>query len=61
MSDIINENNDFEEPLDEKKLLRMLSRIYNLERSNSKTGKFGDTDMQTKIERIIEEEADKCY
>jgi len=47
--------------LDEKKLRRMLNRIYQLERQNSKTGKFTDKRMKEEIEKIIEEEAKKCF
>lgn len=47
--------------LDEKKLRRMLNRIYNLERQNSKTEKLTEKKMKEEIQRIIEEEADKCY
>ena len=47
--------------LDEKKLRRMLNRIYNLERQNSKTEKMTEKKMKEEIQRIIEEEADKCY
>lgn len=46
--------------LDEKKL-RMLNRIYHLERQNSKTEKMTEKKMKEEIQRIIEEEADKCY
>lgn len=47
--------------LDEKKLRRMLNRIYNLERKNSKTEKMTEKKMKEEIQKIIEEEADKCY
>lgn len=47
--------------LDEKKLRRMLNRIYQLERQNSKTGKYTDKKMKEQIENIIEEEAKKCF
>lgn len=47
--------------LDEKKLRRMLNRIYNLERQNSKTEKMTEKKMKEEIQKIIEEEADKCY
>ena len=47
--------------LDEKKLRRMLNRIYHLERQNSKTEKMTEKKMKEEIQRIIEEEADKCY
>ena len=58
MSDM---NNDNVVELDEKKLRRMLNRIYQLERQNSKTGKFTDKRMKEEIEKIIEEEAKKCF
>ncbi len=60
MSDIINPNDDTES-LDEKKLRRMLNRIYNLERQNSKTEKMTEKKMKEEIQKIIEEEANKCY
>ena len=60
MSDIINPNDDIES-LDEKKLRRMLNRIYNLERQNSKTEKMTEKKMKEEIQKIIEEEANKCY
>ena len=47
--------------LDEKKLRRMLNKIYKLERQNSKTGKYTDKKMKEQIEKIIEEEAKKCF
>lgn len=60
MSDYINEH-DTEMKLDPKKLRRMLNRIYNLERQNSKTEKLTEKKMKEEIQRIIEEEVDKCY
>lgn len=60
MSDNINAN-DASMSLDAKKLRRMLNRIYNLERQNSKTEKMTEKKMKEEIQRIIEEEADKCY
>ena len=60
MSDAIN-SNDESMSLDAKKLRRMLNRIYNLERQNSKTEKLTEKKMKEDIQRIIEEEADKCY
>lgn len=60
MSDAINSNNE-SMSLDAKKLRRMLNRIYNLERQNSKTEKLTEKKMKEEIQRIIEEEADKCY
>ena len=58
MSDMHNDN---VVELDEKKLRRMLNRIYQLERQNSKTGKYTDKKMKEEIEKIIEEEAQKCF
>lgn len=58
MSDMHNDN---VVELDEKKLRRMLNRIYQLERLNSKTGKYTDKKMKEQIENIIEEEAKKCF
>lgn len=60
MSDTIN-TNDAAMNLDAKKLRRMLNRIYNLERQNSKTEKLTEKKMKEEIQKIIEEEADKCY
>lgn len=57
MSDTVNETTK----LDEKKLRRMLNRIYSLERQNSKTEKYTEKKMKEEIQAIIEEEADKCY
>lgn len=57
MSDAVNETTK----LDEKKLRRMLNRIYSLERQNSKTEKYTEKKMKEEIQAIIEEEADKCY
>lgn len=47
--------------LNKEKLVRMLNKIYRLERENSKTGKLTDKRMKEEIEKIIEEEAKKCY
>ena len=58
MSDVYNEN---AVKLDAKKLRRMLNKIYQLERENSKTGKYTDKKMKEQIEKIIEEEAKKCF
>lgn len=46
---------------EEKKLRRMLNRIYQLERRNSKTEYYTEKRMKEEIEKIIEEEAKKCY
>lgn len=56
-----NNSNDTSMGLDAKKLRRMLNRIYNLERQNSKTEKLTEKKMKEEIQKIIEEEADKCY
>ena len=53
MSDAIN-SNDESMSLDAKKLRRMLNRIYNLERQNSKTEKLTEKKMKEEIQRIIE-------
>ena len=58
MSDMHNDN---VVELDEKKLRRMLNRIYQLERQNSKTGKYTDKKMKEQIENIIKKEAKKCF
>jgi len=60
MSDTMNTNDSYAS-LDAKKLRRMLNRIYNLERQNSKTEKLTEKKMKEEIQKIIEEEADKCY
>lgn len=52
---------EFEAELDKKKLNRIINRIYQLERSNSKTSKFTDKEMKERIEKIIEEEVKKCF
>lgn len=54
-------HNDNTVELDERKLRRMLNRIYFLERQNSKTSKYTDKKMKEQIEHIIEEEAKKCF
>ena len=51
---------EFETELDKKKLNRIINRIYQLERSNSKTSKFTDKEMKERIEKILEEEVKKC-
>jgi len=53
--------NENEMVIEKTKIVRMVNRIYALERENAKTGKRGDKDMKAEIERIIEEEAKKCY
>ena len=47
-------NNNLTVDIDEKKLRRMLNKIYQLERKNSKTSKLNDKEMKAEIERIIE-------
>ena len=43
-----------------EKQRKMFAEIYWLERKNLKTENLKDKDMRTKIEEIIEREADKC-
>ena len=50
-----------EKEREEKKLKRMIIRIYTLERENSKTVAKTDKKMREEIINIIEEEAKKCY
>ena len=45
----------------QEKFVRMIKRIYVLERENSKTGAKTDKKMREEIIKIIEEEAKKCY
>lgn len=47
--------------INEKALMRMVSRISKLERKNSKTNELTDKQMKEQIQTIIEEEAKKCY
>ena len=47
--------------VDSKKLGRMILRIYKLERDNSKTDNKSVKKMREEIQKIIEEEARKCY
>ena len=47
--------------IEKQKLIRMVNRIYDLERENIKTGKKREGEMKIEIQRIIEEEAKKCY
>ena len=47
--------------IEKAKIIRMVNRIYELERENAKTGKLTEKEMKTEIEHIIEEEAKKCY
>ena len=57
-----NMNNKEDEVIIEKqKIIRMVNRIYELERNNAKTNKRNEKEMKAEIERIIEEEVKKCY
>ncbi len=47
--------------IERSKIVRMINRIYELERENTKTKKRSIKDIKTEIEHIIEEEAQKCY
>lgn len=47
--------------IERQKLIRMVKRIYELERDNTKTGKKSEKEMKEEIQRIIEEEAKRCY
>ena len=47
--------------IEKQKIIRMVNRIYTLERENTKTGKRSEKEMKVEIEKIIEEEAKKCY
>lgn len=51
----------FSEEIDDKKLKRMMFRIYVAERENTKTQSKNDKAMKELIMKIIEEEAKKCY
>lgn len=53
--------NENEIVIEKAKIVRMVNRIYALERENTKTGKRNEKEMKAEIERIIEEEAKKCY
>ena len=53
--------NENEVVIEKQKIIRMVNRIYELERENTKTGKRNEKEMKVEIERIIEEEAKKCY
>ncbi|MFR5240750.1 MAG: hypothetical protein ACLTGA_01045 [Roseburia sp.] len=53
--------NENEVVIEKQKIIRMVNRIYELERENTKTGKRNEKEMKAEIERIIEEEAKKCY
>lgn len=47
--------------IDQKKLIRMAIKIYNLERDNTKMNLYSETKIKEHIQRIIEEEVQKCY
>lgn len=47
--------------VDSKKLNRMKVRILDLERKNILTNSKTDSEMIEKIQKIIKEEAKKCY
>lgn len=47
--------------IDEKKMKKMLTRIYNIERENAKTQAKLEKEIKAEIQSIIEEEAKKCY
>lgn len=47
--------------IEKQKLIRMVNRIYDLERENTKTGKKSEREMKTEIQKIIEEEDKRCY
>ncbi len=49
--------NENEVVIEKQKIIRMVNRIYELERENTKTGKRNEKEMKAEIERIIEEEA----
>lgn len=53
--------NEQEIQLEKSKIKRMVERIYEIERENTKTGRRNKKEMITEIERIIEEESKKCY
>ncbi len=49
------------EKIDEKKLVRMQTRIITLESENMRTHEKTDSQMIDAIKKIIEEELRKCY
>lgn len=53
--------NEKVEQLEKAKLVRMIKRIYALERENTKTNKRTNNEIKSEIEKIIEEEYKKCY
>ena len=56
-----NANKTKELEIDQKKLIRMAIKIYNLERDNTKTNLYSETKIKEQIQNIIEEEVKKCY
>ena len=56
-----NANKTKEVEIDQKKLIRMAIKIYNLERDNTKTNLYSETKIKEQIQKIIEEEVKKCY
>ena len=55
------ESNNVDVVIEKQKIIRMVNRIYVLERDNTKTAKRNEKEMKAEIERIIEDEAKKCY
>lgn len=47
--------------IDQKKLIRMAIKIYNLERENTKTNAYSETKIKEEIQQIIEGEVKRCY
>ena len=47
--------------LDEDKILRMLRKIYKLEKNNARTRDLTDKKMREEIIKIIEEGERQCY
>ena len=56
-----NANKTKEVEIDQKKLIRMAIKIFNLERDNTKTNLYSETKIKEQIQNIIEEEVKKCY
>ena len=52
---------DNEIMIEKQKIVRMVNRIYELERTNAKTGKLTEKEMKEEIESIIQDEVKKCY
>ena len=47
--------------IDNKKVLRIINKILELEKDNLKTKKYNNDEMVNEIKKIIEEEVNKCY